>query len=35
VFWIKNLVVVLMFASGLKAAIQVGHPSYYKPAKWI
>ena len=34
-FIVKNIFTVFVFALGLKSAIQVGHPSYYKPAKWI
>lgn len=34
-FWVRNITVVLIFAASLKAAIQIGHPSYYKPAKWL
>lgn len=35
VFWVRNVTVVFMFAASLKAAIQVGNPAYYKPAKWL
>jgi len=35
VFWVRNLFVVFFFAATIKASIQVGHPSYYKPAKWL
>ena len=35
VFIVKNIFTVFVFALGLKSAIQVGHPSYYKPAKWL
>lgn len=35
VFMVKNLLAVYVFALGLKSAIQVGHPSFYKPAKWL
>ena len=34
-FVIKNIFTVFIFSMGLKSAIQVGHPSYYKPAKWL
>ena len=32
---VKNIFTVWIFSMGLKSAIQVGHPSYYKPAKWL
>ena len=35
VFWCRNLFVVFFFAAAIKAGIQVGHPSYYKPQKWL
>lgn len=35
VFWCRNLFVVFFFAATIKAGIQIGHPSYYKPAKWL
>jgi hypothetical protein len=35
VFWVRNLFVVFFFAAAIKAGVQVGHPSYYKPAKWL
>jgi len=35
VFWCRNLFVVFFFAAVIKAGIQVGHPSYYKPQKWL
>lgn len=31
IFWLKAVAMVLMYAYGIKAAIQVSHPSYYKP----
>jgi hypothetical protein len=35
IFWFKAFVLVLMYANGIKAAIQVSHPTYYKPHKWL
>ena len=35
VFMVKNIFTVFVFAVALKSAIQIGHPSFYKPAKWI
>jgi len=35
IFWLKAVAMVLMYAYGIKAAIQVSHPSYYKPQKWL
>ena len=35
-FFLSNRVIsALLFAWGLKSAIQVGHPMFYKPAKWL
>lgn len=34
-FWLKAIVVVMMYAYGIKSAIQVSHPIYYKPQKWL
>lgn len=34
-FIIKNIFTVFIFSLGLKSAITVGHPSFYKPAKWL
>lgn len=35
VFIVKNIFTIVVFAVALKSAIQIGHPSFYKPAKWI
>ena len=35
IFWLKAVALVQMYAYGLKAAIQVSHPTYYKPQKWL
>ena len=32
---LKSLFTVAVFALGLKSAITIGHPSFYKPAKWL
>ena len=34
-FWARNLFSVVMFAFSIKAAIQITHPSYYRPGKWL
>ena len=34
-FMARNLFTVIVFAVGLNSAIRVGHPSFYKPAKWL
>jgi hypothetical protein len=34
-FWTKAVALVLMYAYGIKSAIQVSHPTYYKPQKWL
>ena len=34
-FWLRNLFSVVMFAFSIKAAIQITHPSYYRPGKWL
>ena len=31
----KSLFSVFVFAMGIKSAITIGHPSFYKPAKWL
>ena len=35
VLYLKCFFSVYCFALGLKSAIQLGHPSFYKPAKWL
>ena len=35
IFIIRMIVTVFVFAVGLQSAIKVGHPSFYKPAKWL
>ena len=35
VFWARNLFSVFMFAVSVKSVIQLGHPDYYKPSKWL
>lgn len=35
VFFLKMILSVFVLAVGLKSAIQIGHPSFYKPAKWL
>lgn len=35
VFFAKMILSVFVLAVGLKSAIQIGHPSFYKPAKWL
>ena len=34
-FYTRQVVALIIFAASIKAAIQVGHPSYYKPTKWL
>ena len=34
-FVFSRILSTLFFAWGLKSAIQVGHPMFYKPAKWL
>ena len=34
-FLINRFVSCALYAWGLKSAIQVGHPMFYKPAKWL
>eukprot|EP00347_Sterkiella_histriomuscorum_P021156 403335036 len=34
-FWIRHFITLLVFAAGIKAAIYIAHPSYYKPQKWL
>jgi len=33
--FLRNLFSVFVLALGLKSAIHIGHPSFYKPAKWL
>mmetsp|Transcript_1345 Transcript_1345/g.1377 ORF Transcript_1345/g.1377 Transcript_1345/m.1377 type:complete len:130 (-) Transcript_1345:35-424(-) len=33
-FWIRHALSLFLYAGGIKAAIYIGHPSYYKPQKW-
>ena len=35
VFFARMILAVFVMAIGLKSAIQIGHPSFYKPAKWL
>ena len=35
VFVLNRIIAALFYAQGLKSAIQVGHPMFYKPAKWL
>ena len=35
VFAVRNVFAVVMYAFSIKAAIQIGHPQFYKPAKWL
>jgi len=35
VFAVKNVFAVVMYAFSIKAAIEIGHPKFYKPAKWL
>ena len=34
-FIFKNIFTVFVFAMGLYSAIKIGHPSFYKPARWL
>ena len=35
VFILRMIITVGVFAVGLQSAIKVGHPSFYKPSKWL
>ena len=35
VFFAKMIFSVAVFAMSIKSAIQIGHPSFYKPSKWL
>ena len=32
---LKSFFSVFVFALGLKSAITIGHPKFYKPSKWL
>ena len=34
-FLLNRFISVMLYAWGLKSAIQVSHPMYYKPARWL